>query len=364
MATYAFQSLIEAQQYNNLVWGSSTGGTLVTGTNNLNMLWGPGYGAKGINQSMSSVAGLPNNAGLGTVTVGQNIIAYDNTTGTLNQVAASGVVTSQQWIGLISATNNLLSYQGLSQYSLTTPPGIQQKISAYDQIQTYLNNIAGSMGTGGSPVAQVVTGAAQSVSWSAPAGSTATRTLTATTSIQWPTGNDIRWFFNAGGYITISVSGQGSATDRSSAVANMLNNLGYLTIYAKSCGGTMLQSGQPFNSIQGYWGSWGTNNAEPNLLVKSTTSGQGVYTNSYASASVKLFKTGVNGANGGANGNTIQITVFVNSTTASAFTDRDNINATLNVVFQVFDPAAGGSFPAISKTWGSPSVNSITSSTT
>ena len=109
-----------------------------------------------------------------------------------------------------------------------------------------------------------------------------------------------------------------------SAVANMLNNLGYLTIYAKSCGGTMLQSGQPFNSIQGYWGSWGTNNAEPNLLVKSTTSGQGVYTNSYASASVKLFKTGVNGANGGANGNTIQITVFVNSTTASAFTDRDN----------------------------------------
>jgi hypothetical protein len=354
MSTYAFQSPIEAQQYNNLVWGSNAGGTLQTGTNNLNMIWGPGYGNKGINQSMSTVAGLPSNAGKGSVTVGQNIISYDNTSGTLSQVAATGIVTSQQWIGLISATNRLLEYQGKSQYSLTTPPGIQQKISAYDQIQTYLNSAAGGMGSGGAPTAQALSGQVQAVTWTSPADSS-TRTITCVTSIQWPTGNDARWFFNAGGYIQVSVAGKGSGNDRSSSIANMLNNVGYLTIYYNTSSGTML--GSPGT------GYWNTPNGTAQAIF-TTNKGAGSYTGSYASVSFKLKTVGVNGANGGANGNAIEITVYVESHTASSFTSTDAINAEVDITWQCFDPAASGSFSAISKAWATPTVNTVTSTTT
>jgi hypothetical protein len=353
-STYAFQSPIEAQQYNNLVWGSDAGGGLVTTSNNLNMIWGPGYGAKGINQGMSAVTNTNSgNAGTGTVTVGQNVISYNNTTGSLTQVGASGVVTSQQWIGLISAVNSLMSYQGKAAYSLATFPGIQQKISAYEQIQTYLNSGASGMGTGGAPVAQSLSGQTQAVTWTAPADLT-TRTLTATTSLQWPTGDDARWFFNAGGYIQISVAGKGSVDARSAAIANMLNNVGYVAIRANDSGGTMYTGGT------GYWNT--TINTATQVYNKNT--GLGVYTGSYVAVSLLLDSTGSAGTRNGANGNRLNITVYIESHTASAFTGTDAISAELDITWQVFDPAASGSYTNVSKTWQSPTVNAATYSTT
>lgn len=353
MSTYAFSSPIEAQQYNNLVWGSDAGGSLVTTSNNLNMIWGPGYGAKGINQSMSSVTNNLGNAGQGTVTVGQNVISYNNNTGTLNQVAATGVVTSQQWIGLIAAVNSLMTYQGQSTYSLSTYPGIQQKISAYDQIQTYLNKGANSMGSGGAPIAQALTGQTQAVTWTAPADLT-TRTLTATTSLQWPTGNDARWFFNAGGYIQISIAGKGSTDARSAAIANMLNNVGYTAIRAVGSGGTMYSNGS------GYWDS--PQNTSSQVYNKNT--GLGVYTGSYVAVNLLLDSTNANGSANGANGNRITVTVYIESHTASAFASLDAISAELDITWQVFDPAASGSYTNVSKTWQTPTVNAATYSTT
>ncbi len=350
---YASGDDIEAQHYNTFVWGSTSGGTLETSPNNINLLWGPGYGEKGLNQDMDSIIGLPNNLGIVT---GQ----YNDTIGTLTPVGGvsagdaavnASTVKSQQWIGLISAMNRALYHQNQANVTLSQAPGFGRDIRFISAMNSYLTTISNNMGTARFTAARPLANNNIPTPWAAAASST-NYTLTITRTVEWPDADDARWFFNAGGKIRVGISGTGAGNDRSTAVAVVLNAMGVSDIGFNS------RSNFVGNDLAGAAnkGYWNVSTSSYEIIGRNNAESGSTYATTTVSCGLQL--TGAAGTNGGRGKKLeIQWTItsgFGGSGGEPVWAAGDALSLTVNTSVDVIDPSYVGGM--LQRTWADPTL--------
>lgn len=200
---YSQYGLIQAQDFNTFVGGIDT-----TTANTLNATWGKGAG----------------NAGYGQTQVAN--------------VAAGNIVAASSWNSLISNTNSAATHQGstITVYTAPTAGGTVQFLSA---IPTNLSTIYGNRlnaSIQGSTTANTAT-----------FGSTWGAALTFTHTATFANSDAMRYFFNSGGQIKMTVSQPGT-TGISLLFNNLCSNVGTVVLSSPTSG-TISIGGSSFSGV-------------------------------------------------------------------------------------------------------------------
>lgn len=191
---YSTGGLIEATDYNNLI----------NGTNQLNTVWGVGFGDAGYGQTPIST------------------------------VAATNVVTATQWATLINVLNNTRAHQTGSGSGISAVTA-GQTISYLSTLQTQVNNAYTSRGSFASQ-GSTLTGTNNATNPSA--GATAAFSYFQDTNVTFSSANAARYFFNAGGQINFVCSATDNAgTSRSITLRDMINQVGGLSAFRNNSNG-------------------------------------------------------------------------------------------------------------------------------
>jgi len=166
----------------------------------VNALWGTGTGDRGYGETGTVVA---------TVS--------DGTT-----------ITAAQWTTLLARINSMASHQGSSITSITNPSAADV-ISAYTALSTNISTIDTN---------RLNVFSRQAVSnTNRDNTATFTGTLTFTQKWAWGSANQARYFFNAGGRLSISGSQSGHGSDsKGNEWANLLTAAGTYYVYAQTSG--------------------------------------------------------------------------------------------------------------------------------
>ena len=309
--TYASGGLIEASDFNNIVGGSA--GTQGGGTQ-LNPVWSTGQGNYGYGQTAVS------------------------------NVSVSGTVAATNWASLVNTLNSARIHQSGSGSGISAP-------TAGTTI-TYLSTLTSAVTSAASnrlsaaTTGTVNTPVQKSMTLNAAAGVSATGTSTYT--LTFPSVDQARYFFNAGGrfqlsYITFTNTG---GTSRGTSIQ------------------TLAQTN--FSSKYLYGTSWGARTGTGGTLVTDTTTGgyYGLTTGSttYFRVNSTSYYTGdyfqvdayTNGTTGsyGANGNIVTIVVTAFSATTGSTQPADSINVTLTTGIVLIYPETTN----LTNTWGAVTI--------
>lgn len=173
--TYTSGSLILATDYNGFV--STNAGA------NVNDVWATGSGDKGWGQTA-----------LGTV-------------------SAAGTVTATQWAGLV---NNLASMGTQTGTSITarTAPVAGNTISILSALSTDLTNCTNNRGNAAASGTTSTTWTGTTSKTAATASASGGWTITFTHTVTFPSADQARYFWNAGGLIKLSMSKTSTGTDK------------------------------------------------------------------------------------------------------------------------------------------------------
>jgi hypothetical protein len=361
-----------ASHYNQFVWGSDSGGTLVTANNNLYYIWGRGSGNRGMNQVMTAIPGFdaydntnlssPNNRfrPFGTDPVTGSSWSDEN--GSLRPVdgPSSGdtaeTISASHWIGLFSTINRMLYHQNQANLSLPTRPMFSGTIRAISSVQSKIDAGASGMGSARSRQTLALTNTSATNSWTVPNNTYSVQTRTFDRTCTWNDGNQARWFFNAGGKIRIKVSATSSGDARSLEMGAIIDGLGTCEIgYSSNSGFSGNDSSATQDLTKGYWTF--SNGAGYTQLGRRSAVAGATYTDSYCTLSVKLSGDQSEGANGAK----FDVRLFAysgfNLSGAAGLTPNwatDGLNITIAVQIEVLDPAYSGGM--LSKGWTDPSL--------
>lgn len=355
--TYASGQLIDDADYNNFVYGDSTGSGTINISNNLRYLYGPGRADRGINQDMSGlIPGLPGSTS-GTI----DGVPFNDRVGTLTPVSASQDILAQQWIGFFSALNRLRFWQDGSggNLSLTTPPAYGSRIdvissvsSALNSANLFYNNPNPSQGI------DAVTNDNRSVqltvaTTSAPINRVYTRSVTFQAG-----GDHARWFFNSGGIIRVSVSATGAVGGRSQALATCIQQLGSCDFYAYSNSGFPgNDTPSPSGAGRGYW-----NTGTTYRTLGVNTLGAGAYSTTVCAMEVRVPTTGGGATQNGAVGRQIDFQFSLVSSAGGTGPEpawaTDALDLSIQFNFDIVNQTGTGS--TITRTWDIPTMSAIT----
>ena len=165
----------------------------------VNALWGTGTGDRGYGEST-----------------------------TVSSVSAGATITATQWTTLLTRINSMKDHQGSSITSITNPSAADV-IAAYTALSTNI----GTIDTNRHNVATRQSAANTNRDNTA----TFTGTLTFTHKWAWGSVNQARYFFNAGGRLSISGSQSGHGSDsKGNEWANLLTAAGTYQITAQASG--------------------------------------------------------------------------------------------------------------------------------
>lgn len=312
--TYSSGSVIVDDDYNTFVTGNAAG----TGDNtvaNVNTVWGTGATTRGWGQS-----------------------------GTISPVSAGNTITATQWANLLNRMNTLSNHTGVSITAISNP-STGDTISAYTALQTNITNLfnqstyAAAQGT-----SLTTNGTTQTTSsWSATASTSKTFTFASA--------NALRYFFNAGGQISIAFSRSGgTASAQNTAWTNLLTAVG--TLYYSGNGSAKVIGGSTFFGFTKVGGSGTPSVFNETTGVQNFTPGAAAITTFTQVATTYLYLS-----------NNIVITASLNAA-STAFT----INVTLNDVSTPGSDVVDGTLTMttaliqpsttyISNTWGTPTMN-------
>jgi hypothetical protein len=239
--TYASGGLIEATDYNGFV-------------SSVNAIWGVGSGDSGYGQAT-----------------------------TLSSVSAAGTVTATQWSDLIARLNSIRQHSDNTTSGLTAP-------SAGDTI-TYLSTLSSQISTANSNRlnntgdGNAANGAGGTLTVSNATGWTTTRTLEI--SITFSSYNQMRYFFNTGGYVEISaVNSTFSGNTKSTDWETLVNNFGTTRIRAQTSskqGGSGTLSTNNTNA-----GFWDLTASDTLVLRQYSPTSTGGYNSNYISSFARL----------------------------------------------------------------------------
>jgi hypothetical protein len=301
--TYSIGGLIEAADFNAI---------LNSNTPNFNSIWSTGSGSSGYGQTA------------------------------IGSVVVTAPVAAASWNSLITNMASTATHQG-STITALTPPTAGTEIDYLAAIATNMT----TLNTNKLNCAAVGTDIISSGTRVAPWGSgQALPIVTSTATITFPSANQARYFFNAGGTIRISASLTGAgASPENTAWVNLCTDLGTLALPAVSSAQTI--AGSAFTGLTKFGGG-GTaptvyirngfyNLGAPTILYRQF-SNFSVYTNDYLEVSYA------------ASGATVTIAVVFRDS-ASFF--ANTITGSLTVTAVARPPSTTN----ISNSWGTPTVS-------
>lgn len=318
--TYAQNGLIQAADYGT----TTTSGFIGC----VNAIWGTGTGDAGYGQ-----------------------------TDTLTQVAASNTVTANQWSTLIARLNSI------SRHQTGSPTGLPASLVAGDTI-TYLSVLTSTIATlttNRLTAAAVGTQAnatamANSVAWSG-AGPVGTSGVIKEVRYQWTSANAMRYFFNAGGYVSFTgansvLSGNTKSTDWDA----LLTACGVVRIKAQSSE-KIPGSGTPsvLNTNLGFYDlgtAYGTNTL---ILRQYSTTATGGYNLNYAS-----FEARLDAAAGSSSNLYMRMTLIDGADQLSG--GPDVVSGTVQLDYSHTPPLATTSGGYLANTWGAVTAFTVTDS--
>jgi len=332
--TYAQTGLIEATDYNNLAWGSNSGGTYVsTATPNLAFIHGTGYGRYGYGQSTSGYA----------------------------QLSATNIVTATQWTGLLNGINAVLGHQGASAIAPSS-------VTVGDTI-TYFSSISTGTSTANTNASTGTVGArTNSTNWTgtstnyqdgaSPWGTGASRTGRFTLTVTWSTADLARYWWNCGGALDLSFSiSPTTGTTRIVNWAALLTACGTIRIgynTATKTGG----SGTPSiirttPGLGGYWINTGIGAAQNHPGTTTTQFRQFDTATTYTANYVQIT-TAYSGTTG--NGAYPVMTITCDLVNAYVNANQDSVGATPRVTCLIQNPVATSlgtapTAPGITASW-------------
>lgn len=304
---YAQGDIILRDHYNLFATGS-TSGTPNNAVANINTLWGTGF----------------SNAGYGQ-------------TGSLTAVAAGDTVTATQWSTLISRLNTMRTHQTGIGSGLTSPvtgdiitylSTLNSSITSAYNDRLAFNNLRGTPSTTN-----------YDATWSTPTPTSFQQIRT----VSFSGGDQARYFFNAGGRITLtfSIPSGGSDTTKETAWTNLLGSklaslhFDQSTSTRTGSGGTLSIDG----SSLGYYDLTTTN--QTLIRITDTTT---AYTGNYVE--VLARNNGSSTANGD-NGNVLTFTINYVDGASDTFDGAINMSVRAAVTITPPSTAAG-----LTSSWG------------
>jgi len=320
---YTSGDLILRDHYNTFATGNADG-TANHAVANINSVWGVGNGDKGYGQS--------------TV---------------LSAVNAGDTVTATQWSTMIARLNSILTHQAGSGSGITSPTAgatIAASVLLSTNITTAYNNRLNFNNTRGTPSTTNLNSV-----WDSATPTTFQQTRT----IEFGSADQARYFFNAGGRISIAFSTtNGTNNNKESDWTTLLGtNLGTLhfdalTSTRTGTGGTLTTNGLGI----GFWDITTTNQT----IIRLTSTGTN-YTGNYVNIAVRV--TGATGSNGGL-GAQILFTIDYVDGAADDTQDLgvppvsntlDAINMTINSDIIITPPETTN----LTNTWGTPTITGL-----
>ena len=219
--TYVSGGLIQAVDYN---------GFVATSANNINAVWGVGSGDKGWGQTE------------------------------IGQVSVGGTVTATQWATLVA---NLATAGQQTSSTLTsrTQPVAGNVIAILANVATDINTITLNRGNAAAVGTEygVFTG---NVSKTTPTGSgQAAWTITFTHTVTFPSANQARYFWNAGGLVRLQFGKSSTGTDHDPDWNTLAGQCGSIYISGRVNGASQTIAGTAYTGTTRIGGTGGTQTA-------------------------------------------------------------------------------------------------------
>lgn len=325
--TYSSGGLIQATDYNGFV--STTAGA------NINDIWGAGSGDKGWGQTA-----------LATASVG-------------------GTVTATQWASLV---NTITSAGAQTDTSLTarTAPTVGTVISVLSAVNTDLTNVTTNRGNAASVGTTSSTWSGSTAKTSGTGSGASAWTITFTHTVTFPSADQARYFWNAGGLVLLDMSKTSTGTDTDPDWNTFIGTVGTLYMSGRVNSAAQTISG---TSYTGFTRVGGSGTPSPNLTTTgwySLTSGAAATTMWQLNNSVSPYS-----------GEYVRVTAAVNAGRTALtlvttwFSDGSSGAGTSANISGGTDTASGGGFgtaPAVrcrfippsttrlSASWGTPTV--------
>ena len=213
--TYSVGGLIQATDYNGFV--STTSGA------NVNATWSTGTG----------------NAGWGQTA--------------LSTVSAGGLVTATQWASLVNTLGTLGGQTGTT-ITTRTPPSAGDLISVLANVNTDITNCYTNRGNAAASGAQYGTFSGATSKTTATGSGSDAWTITFTHTVTFPSADQARYFWNAGGIVHIQYGKSSTGADHDADWNTFAGQLGSIHI----TGGAQTIAGQAYTGTTRLNGSGGT----------------------------------------------------------------------------------------------------------
>lgn len=260
--TYSAGSVIVATDYN---------GFVATSGNNINNVWGTGSGDAGWGQT------------------------------NISQVSVGGTVTATQWATLV---NNLASMGSQTGATLTsrTAPVAGNTITILNNIATDINTVTGIRGNAVGSGTTSSTWSGSTAKTTATGSGTAAWTITFTHVITFPSADQARYFWNAGGLVRLDMSKSSTGTDTDADWNTFVGTVGTLYMSGRVNSAAQTIAG---TSYTGFTRVGGSGTPSPNL----TTTGW--YSLTSGAAATTMFQ--LNNSTSPYTGEYIRVTAAVNA---------------------------------------------------
>jgi hypothetical protein len=311
--TYVKGSLVQASDYNNFAGGASAN---VNGQ--LNSIWSTGKGSAGY---------------------GQTAVA--------NVTAVANLITATQWTTLVTALNNARKHQSGNSY---TSLGTYTAGTLVNATTNFASNLAAAYANRLTASATYKVTGSNFASGFTFATNTSAQTFQLTRTATFANANAARYFFNAGGSLTIVFNANSSSNDGTTRSADLITlattNLVSKTVFGQDCGLRTGVGGTVNTDLQYGAGYYAQTTSNLTLIDLTST------TYTYTGDNIKIYgKTnGVQGSNSD-NGTVFYFGVDLTSGARGASFNQ-SIDITLNHQIDVNYPAGG----FLANTWGAVTI--------
>jgi len=255
----------------------------------------------------------------------------------LSTVSPGATVTATQWSTLLSRISNSASHQGSSITSISSP-STGDTISAYAALSSNITTIrTNRLNAAANTGASTPDTASNTTDW--------TNELSCTCTWTWPGGDEIRYFFNAGGYIEMYVDHGSGGNSKDQDWDSLCSTAGVYRLYASTGESTWSAGATPTTNL--------TSTGYYDLSTSYTTMFQKPSSSGTYSSNFLQYRFLVNAAHGdgrGNNGNTI--TGQIRLVDAGADDFNDTVENTTTFYFRYNAPST----TYLTNVWGNPTV--------
>jgi hypothetical protein len=224
--SYSVGGLIEAADYN---------GFILNNANNVNAIWAVGSGNQGYGQTA------------------------------LGQVSATAPVTATNWASLVNTISAIASHQGTTITSRTAPTA-GNLIEILANLNTDITNTTTNRGNAAASGAEIVTWTGTTSKTTATGSGKNPWTITFTHTITFPSANQARYFWNAGGIVRLRVSktstGQLADAEWNDLAGTLMNEI---RLVGRVAGANQVIGGVTYTGVNKTVGS-----GIPNIFLSTT----------------------------------------------------------------------------------------------